>query len=179
MAAAKQKLVVAATEQGKLQIEPARLAQLEAQEKATALRELQIREMATALSVISVMELRPAIPKSVIAKLQAEGFRTAADLEQGGWYRRVKGIGPVRHRSIMNWLASAKQRISLKQSQSLPGHMTRQISATYTAKKQPVVERLAAIARQVAAANAEVSRAEWETRQLYIPRFEQFLRQYP
>jgi predicted flap endonuclease-1-like 5' DNA nuclease len=169
------------SEQSRLQNERARLSQREAQEKAQALKELQEKELATALSRIDISRLTEirGIGSYVINNLRAAGIHNASqlreELRRHGTYR-MRGIGPKRGKEIRhmlsNWEAVAKQQIP----KMLPPDVEYRITSAYAQQWRTIVNQITAIEQKIATLRAEISRCEWDLKQLYVPSFSEFLK---
>jgi serine/threonine protein kinase len=165
--------------QAKLKNEHARLSQLEAQEKSTALKKLEDEELARFLSAIDISRLGeiPGIGDYIITNLRLAGIENADDLRIRGAYG-VTGIGYKRRAKIEGKLSVWKAQASRKVPKNLPPFLDAQITSKYAQQRKTVQGQVAAVSRDVANLQAEISKLEWELRQLYVPSFGQFLRHH-
>ncbi len=168
----------ALADQGRLQGEPARLSQRQAQELEKALKHLQSQGLATALSQIDVANLTTihGIGLAVIGSLRAAGLANAYDVYRTPNLRRVPGIGQKRESLIKARLATWEAEARRKLPTRLPGDIENGIVHQYERQRQAVAAQLAALAQRLASVRGELQRCEGEYAQLFLPTFSQFLR---
>ena len=165
--------------QAKLKNEYARVSQLEAQEKSTALKKLEEDELARLLGAIDISRLGeiPGIGDYIITNLRLAGVKNADDLRRKRAYG-VTGIGHKRRAKIEAKLSDWKTQATRKLPGALPPSLDSQISTKYAQQRKMVQSQIAAVSRDLTNLQAEISRVEWDLRQLYVPSFSQFLRHH-
>lgn len=164
-------------EQNKLQSEPARLSNMENQEKAAALKEYKERELMNALAKIDITRLITlrGFGPYVIGNLRASGIYNAADLRAKRWYS-VRGVGTVKSDQIRNWLNQLATSAERNIPQTLPHETEIRIVSKYAQQRQNVINQLSSIGQRINLLRSELSQRQSEFDQLYIPSFGEFLK---